>query len=110
MFYSNDQRVIAELIEKLFAKIKKVDEATKHLMKSIKPIVNDFIFELMFRTIKLSSYFQNLEDSESSPDSEIDAFKKIAISDMGSPFEVEKYGYDVNHYKIYLAQLISSKF
>lgn len=55
MFYSNDQRVIAELIEKLFAKIKKVDEATKHLMKSIKPIVNDFIFELMFRTIKLSS-------------------------------------------------------
>ncbi|KAL4144017.1 hypothetical protein QTP88_006257 [Uroleucon formosanum] len=72
--HNNDQRVIAELIEKLFAKIKKVDDATKHLMKSIKPI--------------------NLEDSESSPDSEIDAFKKIAISDMGSPFEIEKYGYD----------------
>ncbi|CAI6370247.1 unnamed protein product [Macrosiphum euphorbiae] len=32
--------------------------------------------------------------SDGSPDSEIDAFKKIAFSDMGSAFEIEKYGYD----------------
>jgi len=44
------------------------------------------------------SYFQNAEDgSDGSPDSEIDAFKKIAFSDIGSAFQIEKYGYDVNH-------------
>jgi len=58
MFYSNDRHVIAELIEKLFGKIKKIDSATKLLKKSIKTFVNDFIFEFNnSEVIKLLSYF-----------------------------------------------------
>jgi len=49
MFYSNDRHVIAELIEDLFGKIKKIDSATKLLKKSIKSFVNDFIFEFNVR-------------------------------------------------------------
>lgn len=40
MFFSNDRKVIGELIEQLFNKLKKVDCATKILQKSIKDIVN----------------------------------------------------------------------
>eukprot|EP00102_Acyrthosiphon_pisum_P024138 XP_016661348.1 PREDICTED: uncharacterized protein LOC100569950 [Acyrthosiphon pisum] len=73
--HNNDRHVIAELIEKLFGKIKKIDSATKLLKKSIKTF--------------------NAEDgSDGSPDSEIDAFNKIAFSDMDSAFEIEKYGYN----------------
>lgn len=59
-----------------------------------------FYFILCSGNTKLLPYFQNVEDSDGSPDSEIDAFKKIAFSDMGSAFEIEKYGYDVNYFKI----------
>ncbi|CAI6357358.1 unnamed protein product [Macrosiphum euphorbiae] len=67
--HNNDRHVIAELFENLFGKIKKIDSATKHLKKSIKSF--------------------NAEDGlDGSPDSEIDAFKKIAFTDMGSAFEI----------------------
>ncbi|XP_003242477.1 uncharacterized protein LOC100572268 [Acyrthosiphon pisum] len=73
--HNGDQHVIAELIEKLFGKIKKIDKATKLLKKSIKT-------------------FKAEDGSDGSPDSDIDALKKIAFSDMGSAFEIEKHGYD----------------
>lgn len=52
MFFSNDRKVIGELIEQLFNKIKKVDYATKILQKSIKDIVNCFIFKSTTQNVR----------------------------------------------------------
>jgi len=49
MFYRNDAPVIADIIDQLCGKIKKINSVIKVLQKSIKIGVSNFVFEFNVR-------------------------------------------------------------